>query len=92
MDKSFNKFIKFFNKRSEVSFNELKDTFNLEFTDAIEIIKTLNKNQYIIPLGDNKYKSTYKAKTITESSILSWLYNNWLSIIAIIVSIIALFK
>jgi hypothetical protein len=92
MDKSFNKFIKFFNKRSEVSFDELKDTFSLEFTDAIEIIKTLNKNQYIIPLGDNKYKSTYKAKTITESSILSWLYNNWLSIIAIIISIIALFK
>lgn len=92
MDKSFNKFIKFFNKRPEVSFDELKDTFNLEFVDAIEIIKTLNKNQYIIPLGDNKYKSTYKAKTITESSILSWLYNNWLSIIAIIISIIALFK
>lgn len=92
MDKSFNKFIKFFNKHSEVSFDELRNTFNLEFMDAVEIIKTLSKNQYIISLGDNKYKSTYKAKTLTKSSILSWLCNNWLSIIATVISIIALFK
>ncbi len=92
MDKSFNKFIKFFNKHSEVSVDELMNSFNIGLIDAVEIIKTLHKNQYIIPLGNNKYKSTYKAKTITESSILSWLYNNWLSIIAIIISIIALFN
>ena len=92
MDKSFNKFVKFFNKYHEVSFDELRNAFNLEFMDTVEVIKTLNKNQYIIPLGDNKYKSTYKAKTITKSSVLSWLFNNWLSIIATIISIIALFK
>lgn len=92
MDKSFNKFVKFFNKHSEVSFNELRNAFNLEFMDTVEVIRTLSKNQYIISLGDEKYKSTYKAKTITKSSILSWLSNNWLSIIATIISIVALFK
>lgn len=92
MDKSFNKFLRYFNKHSEVSFDELRNAFNLEFMDAIEVIKTLSKNQYIISLGDNKYKSTYKAKTIRKSSVLSWLFNNWLSIIATIISIIALFK
>ena len=88
MDKSFNKFVKFFNKHSEVSFNELRNAFNLEFMDTVEVIRTLSKNQYIISLGDEKYKSTYKAKTITKSSIVSWLSNNWLSIIATIISIV----
>lgn len=92
MDKSFNKFIKYFNKRSEVSLDELKNAFNLDFMETVEIIKTLNKNQYIISLGDNKYKSTYKAKTLTKSSVLNWLCNNWLSIIATMISLIALFK
>lgn len=91
MDKSFYKFINYINKNGTVSLEQLCQDFNLSLVETVEIIKTLCKNQYIIALGNDKYQSTYKAKTYVESSFLSWLYNNWLSIIAIIISIIALF-
>lgn len=92
MDKSFNKFVRYFNKHSEVSIDELRSVFKLELVEAVEIIRTLSQNKYIISIGDNKYQSTYKAKTSIKSSLISWISNNWLSVIAIVISIIALFK
>ena len=92
MDKSFNKFVRYFNKHSEVSIDELRSVFKLELIETVEIIRTLSQNKYIISIGDNKYQSTYKAKTYIKSSLISWISNNWLSVIAIVISIIALFK
>ena len=92
MDKSFNKFLKYINKNHIVSLDELESKFKLSTYETYEIIKTLQKNDYIIPLGDDEYQSTYKSKTYKKSSFLNLLYTNWLTIIAIIISIIALFK
>lgn len=92
MDKSFNKFLKYLNKEKIVSLENLKDHFNLSMHEALEVIKNLCSNQYAIAIGDSKYQATYKAKNHFKNSIITWLINNWLSIIAIIISIIALFK
>lgn len=92
MDQSFNKFVNYINKNKIVSIDDLETKFKLSPYEAYEIIQTLHKNKYIIALGDNEYQATYKSKTYKKSSFLTWLYNNWLSIIAIIISIIALFK
>lgn len=92
MDKSFNKFLKYINKNNIVSLDDFENKFKLNTYETYEIIKTLQKNNYIISLGDDEYQATYKSKTYKNSSFLDWIYANWLSIIAIIVSIIALFK
>ncbi len=92
MDKSFNKFLKYINKNNIVSLDDFENKFKLNTYETYEIIKTLQKNNYIISLGDDEYQATYKSKTYKKSSFLDWIYANWLSIIAIIVSIIALFK
>ena len=92
LDKSFYKFLKYINKKKIVSLDEFIKHYNLDVYEAYEIIKILCKNQYIIAIGDNKYKATYKSKNHLKSSFVAWLINNWLSIIAIIISIIALFK
>ena len=92
MDRSFNKFLKYINEKKIVSLKEFEKHFNLNMYETVEIIKTLCKNQFILPIGDDKYQATYKSKTYFKNSIVSWLINNWLSIIAIIISIIALFK
>ena len=92
MDKSFYKFLKYINKKKIVSLDELKNRYNLDMYETYEIVKILCKNQYIVAIGDNKYKATYKSKSHFKSSVVSWIINNWLSIIAIIISIVALFK
>ena len=88
LDKSFYKFLKYINKKKIVSLDELKNRYNLDMYETYEIVKILCKNQYIVAIGDNKYK----AKSHFKSSVVSWIINNWLSIIAIIISIVALFK
>lgn len=92
MDKSFNKFLNYINKRKIVSLDELESKFKLSPYEAFEIITTLCKNEYIIPLGDDKYQATYKSKTYKKSSFLDWFYKNIIAILALIVSIIALLR
>lgn len=92
MDKSFYKFVNYINKRKIVSLDELESKFKLNSYEAFEITKTLCKNEYIIPLGDDEYQATYKSKTYKKSSFLNWLYKNIISILALIVSIIALVR
>ena len=63
MDKSFNKFVRYFNKHSEVSIDELRSVFKLELIETVEIIRTLSQNKYIISIGDNLNNATIKLAT-----------------------------
>lgn len=92
MDKSFNKFVNYINKRKTISLDELEIKFNLTPYETYEIIKTLYKNKYIIPLGDDEYQATYKSKTYKKSFFLSWFSQNIIAILALIVSIVALIR
>lgn len=71
---------------------DLKRVFHLTSTDIKNILSTLENNGYILKVHNYMYYPTYKGKTFLLSAICHWLYNNVLSIIAIIISIIALFK
>lgn len=79
-------------------YNDLVDTdvilekVKLPKDDFLEILYELKKNHYIKLPGDAMVETTNKGKTFLSSCILSWLIHNSLSIIAIIISIIALFN
>ena len=60
--------------------------------DFYEIMYSLERDQYIrFPQGGYA-ESTNKGKTYFSKHILNWLINNILAVIAIIISIIALFN
>ncbi len=92
MNESFNKFLKYINEKNIISLKDFEKHFHLNNYEVIEIIKTLCQNQYLIALGNDEYQATYKSKTYFKTSVTSWFISNWLSIVAIIISIIALFK
>lgn len=72
----------------DIVFNKSK----LAEDDFYEIINNLEKNDYIrFPIG-GYVESTNKGKTYFSKLIFHWLASNFLAIIAIIISIIALFK
>jgi len=82
----------YINKHQKVSWVELADYFKISKADAREIVSALKEQEYISYIGDTKFVPTIKGKTFLKSFILNWLFNNVLAIIAIIISIIALFK
>lgn len=95
MDYKSKKVLKYLNKHGSMTFS-LAKLFKI-FPDIdkdylVEIIHNLNKNDYIKFIGDSSIKSTNKGKTYFYSLFINWLSNNLLAIIAIIISIIALFK
>lgn len=95
MDHNSKRILKFLNKNRTMIFSLLK--LSQEFPDIdkdylIEIVDNLKKNGYVKFVGSASIKSTNKGKTYFSSSLINWLYNNALAIVAIIISIIALFK
>lgn len=92
MDFAYLKFLLYINKKEKVSKSELCKHFNISPNDAVKIFSYLKDNDYIVYAGDNCCRSIYKGKHIISFILINWLYKNFLSIIAIIISIIALFK
>ena len=92
MDFSYYKYLTYISKNGFTTKDDLKRVFHLCSDDVNEILNTLKENGYIIVLQDYMYYSTYKGKTFLPSALFSWIIQNFLSIIAIIISIIALFK
>ena len=60
--------------------------------DFIEIIFCLEENAYIKFVRNGYVESTNKGKTYFSHLLVEWLSHNILAIIAIIISIIALFN
>ena len=72
----------------DIVFNKSKLTED----DFYEIVSNLEKNDYIkFPIG-GYVESTNKGKTYFSKLIFHWFTSNFLAIIAILISIIALFK
>ena len=92
MDFAYYKYLIYANKIGKISRKNLKDKFNLDTNEAYNILNTLSNNGYIKFSNDVYYIPTYKGKHFMQSLIARWLFNNLLAIIAIVISIIALFK
>lgn len=92
MDFSYIKFLLYINKKEHVSKSELCKQFNITPSDAFKIFTYLKDNDYIVYASDTSCRSTYKGQHIIRVLFVNWLLKNFLSIIAIIISIIALFK
>ena len=91
MDFSYYKYLFFIKNLDIVSYKDLCDKFHLSKADARNILNTLHSNEFIKFYGDTKYSVTFKCKHFIKSIAVKWLFNNFLAIIAIIISIIALF-
>lgn len=91
MDLSYIKYLHYINKNNKTFPKDLSKQFNLDLEDARNILKMLENEGYII-YNNPFYNPTFKSKHLIKSIILDWTYHNILSIIAIIISIIALFN
>lgn len=92
MDFSYYKYLFYIKKLDKVSYKELCNQFGLSKNDAQNILQTFSSNEFIKFYGDTYYTVTFKSKYFIKSFIFKWIFNNLLAIIAIIISIIALFK
>lgn len=92
LDFSYLKYLLYANKQNKISRKLLCEKYNLSNNDAHNILSALLNNGYIRCSSDVYYVPTYKGKHFIGSFIMKWLSNNLLAIIAIIISIIALFK
>lgn len=92
MDFSYFKYLIYINTQGFTSIYDLESAFSLESEDIENILNTLVENGYVRVFKDFLYFPTYKGKHFLPSAVLKWLYDNFLSIIAIVISIIALFN
>lgn len=92
MDFSYYKYLYYVKDLDKFSYNNLCTKFNISRNDARNILQTLSNNGYIQHYQDIEYKVTFKGKHFVKSLLSKWLFTNLLAIIAIIISIIALFK
>ena len=82
----------YINNKKVIHYLDLCIKFNVSELEAKEITHLLNVNGYIFSNDNIEYLPTHKGKHFLSSFIANWLFNNLLAIIAIIISIIALFK
>lgn len=93
MDYKSYKVLKIINKYSEgTDIDVIRQKTNVPKDDFIEIVEFLLNNNYIKFPNNGYVESTNKGKTYTLNNVKNWFINNSISIIAIIISIIALFK
>lgn len=92
MDFSYYRYLVYINIEGFTTIEDMKSAFGLNTEDIQNILNTLIQNGYVRIYKNFMYFPTYKGKHFFLSKLCKWLYNNFLSIIAIIISIIALFK
>ena len=92
MSFSYYKYLFYINNEGFTTVCDLQSAFHLNDEDIQDILNTLIKNGYVRVFKDFMYFRTYKGKHFIPSAICKWLYDNFLAIIAIIISIVALFK
>lgn len=92
MDLSSMKILLYCNTLKKFTKNDIQKHFNLTTNECRTIINFLKDNGYITYVGDICYKSSNKGRSFFKTLFIKWLSNNVLAIIAIMISIIALFK
>lgn len=92
MDLSSIKILLYCNTLKKFTKNDIQKHFNLTPNECRTVINFLKDNGYITYIGDIYYKSSSKGKSLLKTLFIKWISNNALAIIAIIISIIALFK
>ena len=92
MDFSYFKYMFYINKHKNINWTDLCIDFKVSKPEAREIVKYLRDTGYISNVSDTRYISTIKGQKFFTTFISQWLLNNLLAIIAIVISIIALFK
>lgn len=96
MDYQTRKVLKYINKNSTKNFSLIRLTYvfpNISKDYLIEIVNYLRQNKYIKYVGVNGYiKPTNKGKTYFSVACSNWILKNIIAILALIVSIIALFR
>ena len=80
------------NKHSPVSFSTIRDEFKMTKNEVYSITTELKNLGYIYYVGDSSFSTTYKGRTIIKNMIFDWIFKNLLPVVAIVISIIALFK
>lgn len=86
---SYIKFLKYINKVDKVSMKDLMNKYNINNADASKILNCLVENKYIYYTSTG-YHSTYKGKHFISDWLMHWLGINFIAILALIVSTIAL--
>ena len=92
MDLSSIKILLYCNTLKKFTKNDIQKHFNLTPNECRTVINFFKDNGYITYIGDIYYKSSSKGKSLLKTLFIKWISNNALAIIAIIISIIALFK
>lgn len=92
MNLSYIKILLFCNKNSPVPISSICNKFRLTRDQAHQLTTELKELGYVYFVGATSVSATYKSQTVIKSLIYKWLFNNLLAIVAIIISIIALFK
>lgn len=95
MDFNSLKILKFLckNKNNRYSIISLCEQFpKISKDHVVEVVNTLYKNNYIKYVTDTSIKVTNKGKTYFSVVFLNWISTNIIAILALIVSIIALFR
>lgn len=90
MDFSYFKFLMYINKHSKIHWLDLSKKYNLTRSETLEIENYLKSHGYIQYVGDTYIESTYKGKHFISSAIFSFVNVNFIDILALIVSIIAI--
>ena len=92
LDLSSIKILLYCNSLKQFTQKDIQNHFNLNTRECRDIMHFLRDNGYITYIGDIYYKSSSKGKLILKTLLIEWLSKNILAIIAIVISIIALFK
>lgn len=95
MDKNTRKILKFYNAHPNdlFSMSSVSKIFsNFSTKDIKEITNFLCDSGYLRIVSGNLYQSTNKGKTYNKVVFNNWISKNIVSIFALIVSIIALFR
>lgn len=95
MDKNTYKILKFFNSHPKdvFSISEIAKSYpNISTRDIREMVLLLRENGYLRFVGDAQFQATNKGKTYKNVNRTKWISKNIIAILALIVSVIALFR
>lgn len=90
MNFSYFKFMRYINKHKVIHYLDLATRFGISEFEAKEIVDYLYANKYISSSNFIDYVPTYKGKHFIRSAVFSFINVNFIDILALIVSIIAL--
>ena len=90
MNFSYFKFMRYINKHKVIHYLDLATHFGISEFEAKEIANYLYANKYVSSSNFIDYVPTYKGKHFIRSAIFSFINVNFIDILALIVSIIAL--